>query len=248
MLRLSCVATNATRLPPVNAGTYEVKTHAAGFESDSASTSTLVIEKAPLEVNLTDLVQVRDGNPKTAGVTTSPAGIATSLTYAGSTIAPSGLGSYPVLAVSANPNYEGQDIDVLTIGDSFFSWRNAVFAGLGLPPEKTTDTADPDGDGLGNFLEYAFNLNPTVADGSSATAFEAASSTLAFIYRQNLHALDLEYAFQGSADLSDADFWTPVTPLSTSTMADDGSTRVLKAVFAKPSGQTPYFIRMSATR
>ncbi|MES2922371.1 MAG: MBG domain-containing protein [Verrucomicrobiota bacterium] len=250
MLSLRAIPTNATTVAPLNAATYEVKTKPAAFGTDARSTSMLVINKAPLEVNLSNLTQIRDGNPKPVTVSTVPGGIVTSVTYAGFPVAvvPSALGKYPVTATSANPNYEGQASGTLHIGDSYSSWQTATFAGSGLPPEKITDTADPDDDGLSNFLEYAFNLNPITGDNSSPVGFGYSGNTLTFTYRRNLHALDLDYAIQDTTDLADPLSWSLVTPLSQAIESDDGSTRVITATVAEPTGQPRYFMRLQTTR
>ena len=248
MLRLRTIPTTATSAAPLNAATYEVKTKAAAFGTDPWSTSTLVINKAAYVASLTNLVQIRDGAPKPVTVTTSPLGIATSVTYAGSTSVPFALGSYPIIATPPNPNYEGQANGSLQIGDSFSSWQTASFAGSGLPPEQTTDTADPDGDGLSNFLEYASNLNPRAGNNPSPVGFEYGGSTLAVTYRRNLHALDLDYAIQDSTNLADPLSWGLVTPLGETTVSDDGSTRVITATVAAPAGQPSYFLRLRAKR
>ena len=248
MLRLRTVTTSATTAAPVNAATYEVKTKAAAFETDAVSTSMLVINKAPLAINLTNLIQVRDGAPKPVLVSTVPSGVSTAVTYSGSSAAPSALGTYPVSATSANPNYEGQANGILRIGDSFASWQSANFGGSGLAPEQTSATADPDGDGLSNLLEYASNLNPLAGDNPSPVGFEYGTSTLAFTYRRNLNALDLDYAIQDTTNLTDALSWKGVTPLSETVLSDDGSTKVIRATIAKPVGQPLYFMRLKTAK
>lgn len=248
MLRLRALPTNATSAKPKDAGTYDVRTKASAFQSDLWSSSTLVINKAALVASLGNLLQIRDGTPRSVTVDTIPSGIVTSVSYAGSAIPPSSLGTYPVTVTSASPNYEGQISDTLQIGDSFESWRAATFEGSGLPIEKTTDSADPDGDGFSNLLEYAANLNPVVGGGASPVRFENVGTALNFVYRKNLHALDLDYAIQGTSDLTDPSSWELITPLSETTDSDDGFTKVLRAVLVKPSGQSRCFVRLKTSR
>jgi len=244
MLRLRACPTNATTALPLNAASYEVKTQATAFATGDRSTSTLVINKASLEVNLTNLTQIRDGNPKVITVSTTPGGVSTTVSYAGSPVAPSALGTYPVTAISASSNYEGQANGILRIGDTFSSWQTASFANSGLPPEEITDAADPDGDGLSNLLEYSLNLNPFVRDNPSIMGFEHSVDTMAFTYRRNLNAIDLDYAIQSSSDLSDPLSWVLVSPISETTVSNDGATEVIRATLAEPGDQPRYFIRL----
>lgn len=248
MLRLRAVPTTATTTAPVNAGTYEVKTKATGFGPEASSTSTLTINKAPLGITLDNLAQARDGSPKYAIVSTVPAGIATTTTYAGSVTGPSALGSYPVNSVSANPNYEGESTGTLQIGDTFTTWQTDTFQASGLPPEQTTDTADPDGDGLSNFLEYAFNLAPTVGNPSPISDFGFEGSGLAMNYRRNVHALDIDYVIEATTNLTDPLSWTEVIPTQENTLSDDGSTQVIRATVTVPANQPRYFLRVKARR
>ena len=248
MLRLRAVPSNSTLDAPTNAGNYEVKTKAAGFGTDGSSISTLLINKASLQVSLSNLLQIRDGTPKVVTVTTNPTGIATGLSYSGFPAAPSALGSYPVIAASTNPNYDGQAASTLRIGDNFASWQAASFAGSGFLAEQTTSTADPDGDGLTNFLEYAANLNPLIEDNSSPLEFELNGNTLDFTYRRNLNATDLNYTLQDSVQLADHLSWSPVTPLSETAISDDLSTRVIKASVVKPPDFPRYFLRLKVSR
>lgn len=295
MLRLRAVPTNATTTVPVNAGTYEVKTKPAAFGVDARSTSTLIINKAPLAIALGNLAQIPDGEPKPVTVTTTPGGIATSVTYNGSATAPSAPGSYDVIATSANPNYTGQATATLVIGavmqltlsTSVTTAGTGTIAGAGnyalnatanltatpnpgfvftgwsgdasgttnpLPVQMTAnktitasfgpDFADTDHDGLNNFLENAFSLNPAVSDSTAATKFECKGSTLEMTYRRNLNATALEYSIQGTTNLADPLSWVAITPLIETTLSDDGSTRVVKATVAKPAGAPRYFLRM----
>jgi hypothetical protein len=246
MLRLRAIPTNASPTLPTNAGTYEVKTQAAASGAEGRSTSLMVIGKAPVQVTLGNLSQIRDGSPKSVSVATNPPGIATSVSYAGSPIAPSDLGNHPIVATSANPNYEGQASDTLRIGDSFSSWQSARFATSGLPLKDWDDAADPDGDGLINFLEYAFNLDPVAVD-HHAPGFELEADLLAFTYRRNLLAFDLNYDLEESSNLGNSAAWKEVVPFDETIVSDDGFTRVIRAAVPKSAGPSG-FVRLKTSR
>jgi hypothetical protein len=248
VLRLRAIPTHESIDAPTNAGTYEVKTQAALSGQASKSTTRLIINKAPLQINLSNLNQIRDGDPKPLKVQTIPPNIQTSLSYSGSPNAPTDKGFYPVLASSANPNYEGQSNATLHIGESYTSWQTAAFASSGLPPEETEDSSDPDGDGHSNFLEYASNLNPLKSEHAVPSALETTSDSVAFTYRRNIHALDLDYMIQNSTQLGDSSQWIQTTPLSETTLSDDGSTQVVRASVAKPFDAANFFLRLKVSR
>ncbi|MGD9612875.1 MAG: MBG domain-containing protein [Kiritimatiellia bacterium] len=66
-------------------------------------------------VSLSNLSQTYDGSPKTATVTTDPAGLATLTSYNGSYTAPTAAGSYAVVATVTESGYSGSATGTLTI-------------------------------------------------------------------------------------------------------------------------------------
>lgn len=78
-------------------------------------------------------------------------------------LSPSAGGKQAVLRISAAnaPDFR------VTLKANYFtqieSWRQAKFGHPGNQGDRHDD-ADPDGDGVANLLEYAFNLEPTLAD------------------------------------------------------------------------------------
>ena len=68
------------------------------FAADPVSVSFEVV-KAPAEVMLGGLTQVYDGGAREVEVSTVPEGLTVAVTYDGSEIAPTNVGSYAVLAV-----------------------------------------------------------------------------------------------------------------------------------------------------
>ncbi|MEQ8471749.1 MAG: LamG-like jellyroll fold domain-containing protein [Marinoscillum sp.] len=68
---------------------------------------TLTINQAMATVSISDLEHVKDGSAKEATVTTDPAGLNFTITYDGSSGAPSAVGSYQVEVVIDEINYTG---------------------------------------------------------------------------------------------------------------------------------------------
>jgi hypothetical protein len=94
--------------PPTNAGSYMVVASLSNpnYEVTNA-TGTLVISKATATITLSNLNQTYDGTPKSATATTNPPGLTViSITYDGSTTAPTNAGSYGVVASLSNANYQ----------------------------------------------------------------------------------------------------------------------------------------------
>ena len=74
-----------------------------------------------------------------------------------------GTGSYPNITVTATngvapPATKTFTLNVVTLSTNYI-------AGFGLTGANALLTADPDGDGLANLMEYALGLNPTIPGG-----------------------------------------------------------------------------------
>jgi uncharacterized protein with FMN-binding domain len=78
-------------------------------------TETLVIFKATATITLSDSTATYDGTPQTIIATTTPAGLNVTITYNGSTTAPTDAGTYPIVATFDNPNYQGSATATLVI-------------------------------------------------------------------------------------------------------------------------------------
>lgn len=82
------------------------------------------------------------------------------------------------------------------------SWLLQYFPFLQFVP----DAADPDGDNISNLLEYAFALNPLVANPPGAgfqitTAPSSPNTVMTISFRRDPRATDLTYTLQTSSDL-----------------------------------------------
>ncbi len=76
-------------------------------ENGFSSTAAVTVTPAQATVVLGDLIQTYDGTPRAVGVTTSPAGLETIITYEGSMEVPIHAGRYAVEVNITDPNYQG---------------------------------------------------------------------------------------------------------------------------------------------
>ena len=87
------------------------------------------------------------------------------------------------------------------------SWRLSHFGGI-ANTGNAADTADPDGDGLRNTLEYAFSLDPQLPNlAGIPTARVNMSGYLEIQFTRNTGNTDLTYTVQASSNLVT---WTPI--------------------------------------
>ena len=96
---------------PTAAGSYAVVATVHESIYDGTASGTLTIRKAAATLELSDLEHTYDGSAKSATATTNPAGLSgVAITYDGDSAAPSGAGSYAVIATLTNANYEADEV------------------------------------------------------------------------------------------------------------------------------------------
>ncbi len=112
------VSTTYDGLPavPVNAGIYAIASTVVDPNYQGSSTEVLHVAKASATVTLGDLSQIYDGTPRPASVTTTPAGLSTSITYDGLAQVPVNAGAYSVEVSITDLNHQGTASDVLHVG------------------------------------------------------------------------------------------------------------------------------------
>ena len=127
---------------------------------------------------------------------------------------------------------------------TFGDWAVRQFSDAQLAdPTVCGATSDPDGDGVGNRMEFAVGGNPLVADGTNALLRIAAAplSKVAVRFRERKDMVDVALQFERSFDLA---AWSTVTPASISTVTDLGTARWREATF--PLGAATAFYRLGA--
>ena len=105
----------------IGAGTTILTASQTGNTNFTAATSvpqSFTVNPASATVVLSSLTQTYDGDPKPITATTSPLGLTTSITYNGSTTAPTSIGTYPVVATITDPNYVGTNSGTLVIQEA----------------------------------------------------------------------------------------------------------------------------------
>lgn len=123
-------------------------------------------------------------------------------------------------------------------------------------PEGGADaqpTADSDGDGLSNLLEYAFASNPRAAGRENTPTVSGNGEHLKINFRRNTSADDLTYLVEASADL---DAWTPIASAEGTgpfvaagssgieVVSDDGFETVIVADSEMIDGKSRRFLRL----
>jgi hypothetical protein len=124
------VTVNFSSFPAIGAEAHNVTATFAGETNlaTSSDTKSFTVTQAAATVALSNLAQTYDGSPKSATVTTTPAGLTTSVTYTGSATAPTNGGSYAVVATITDPNYSGSASGTLVIAKAT---QTITFAPLG---------------------------------------------------------------------------------------------------------------------
>ncbi len=106
---------NGTANAPTNAGNYTVVGTVSDVNYIGNATGTLVVSKSAASVSLGSLVQTYTGNSKSASAVTTPTGLTVSLTYNGTSNAPTNAGNYTVVGTVNDVNYTGNATGTLVI-------------------------------------------------------------------------------------------------------------------------------------
>ena len=110
------VTYNGSASAPTNVGSYTTIGTIDDLNYQGGATNTLVITKGAAVVTLSNLSQTYTGMARSVSVSTSPTNLAVSVTYDGSPNAPTNAGSYTVIGIVNDPNYQGAATNTLVVG------------------------------------------------------------------------------------------------------------------------------------
>ncbi len=163
------------------------------------------------------------------------------------------------LILSPGPGYAVGPTNTATIrlaDSAFMNWQLARFSAQQLAQPAIVDPgADPDGDGLNNFTEYAFERNPNLADASAlfSQALEPIGQTgdqlLVVTYQRRRLRTDVGYVLGVNSDLGQWDESPAQFEELVATPDAGGATETVRTqVLAPLSHFERRFVRLKVTR
>jgi hypothetical protein len=170
---------------------------------------------------------------------------------AGFTLAPGATQSFSITFTPSAAGLRTAALHVLSDDTSLPSF-NVMLTGEGLPfsgietwrqtwfgtfanTGSAADSADPDTDGTTNYLEYAYGLNPTLADAIPGTQFTLNGSNIEFTYTRGSQSVnDIWFAVPWTETLNGTD-WN-YADTTEQILTDNGTQQVIKATI--PMGTT----------
>jgi autotransporter-associated beta strand protein len=138
----------------------------------------------------------------------------------------------------------GNDIVLTLITSPIEQWRFTHFGSM-LNAGPGLDTADDDGDGTTNLMEYATRMDPNLSDTLPQSATKN-GSIIDFIYTKNKSATDVTFAVEWS-DTLDND-WSTTGVSAPAILSDNGTTQQIKVTVPANSGVTRRFVHLKVTR
>jgi hyaluronate lyase len=224
-LQLSVLYTNSnyhSTNPPTNAGSYTVVALITNSTYVGSTTGTLLISPASPVITIYGATNVPyNGSPYSASTTISPGGIPIITTYNGSTLAPSAIGTYTIIASNnadtINSNWLASSTNaILTIYDPSGNWRQYYY-GTTNNSGAAASTAVC-GNGLNNNANYTFGINPTNPATFPLLSISNTGSnslTLSFTAQAagsgpGYSGLSRYYNLEATTNLTNSNAWNPI--------------------------------------
>lgn len=155
---------NGSLTPPTHAGNYDVTATVTDANYQGIAQGLLQISRATATIAITNLETTYDGSPHAVTVSTIPSDLAVEILYNGSVTAPTAAGSYSILARIISSNYTGEAQATLVIQDAYHEWKEANFTTEQISAGLADPLADPDGDGVSNWVESQLGFQPQNPD------------------------------------------------------------------------------------
>jgi len=236
---------------PINAGNYAVSALIDDARYQGSATGTLTIAKAGQSITFNAPADRRFDSTPIALNATSSSGLPVSFALVsgpavldGSTLTLTGAGTVVVRASqSGDANYlAASPVDgSFAVGLNFEAWRTQHFnAAELLDPAISGPTADPDGDGFANLVEYALGADPRANSAASAPQVGATASDWTFTYTRPADRSDLTYTVECSTNLVT---WSTIDATRVSSANGSETWRA-----AYPLGATPCCFRLRVAR
>lgn len=135
-----------------------------------------------------------------------------------------------------------------TVSDPYNTW----IASYSLSGDDALMTADPDGDGQSNLVEFAANTAPNDQAGvmiKSITVDDSTGSEMILItYRRNSTATDVTFAVETNTDLTNTSGWTEQSVTHESAGTDTDGTPLYSVRLPKPASDSHGFYRIKLAR
>jgi len=161
-----------------------------------------------------------------------------------------GLGTHFISSIVSDPTTQvrisantSAPVVINVLLSSWKAWRPTRFTAEQLATPAISDmTADPDGDGIANLLEYALNLNPLAASTAGLPSLGQTNNFLTLTYTRRKPLTDLQYLVEATADLTGG--WS-TNGISETVLSDSGTLQTVLATDAVSLKDAPKrFLRL----
>jgi subtilisin family serine protease len=166
--------TGGNQLSFTGAGDVTVTANQAGDDNHDPApqvSQSFTVAKAPATVTLGSLAHTYDGTPKAASATTDPVGKTVTFTYGGSAAAPTGAGSYSVVATIDDAIYQGSANGTLAIAKA---GQAITFPTIPDQLANATVALSASGGGSGNPVVFGVASGPATITGDNQLSFTGA--------------------------------------------------------------------------
>ncbi len=244
---------DGTATPPTAAGSYAVEATVVDALYEGAAGGTLVIARAAQTIDFAAPADRAFTTEPVALSAASSAGLPVSFSVVSgpariedAAVVLTGAGAVTVRAAQAGgPNHlAAAEVDrTFQVAETFVSWTLAHFsADERLDPAISGPSADPDGDGFANLLEYALGLDPRAASAAGIPEMSATETEWVFTYTRPAARGDVTYAVEFSTNLAT---WTDAGVVHERLAA--GLVETWCGRVPRSTGETVFF-RVRATR